>query len=173
MDLGITKSGTIRHQITNSMGQYWFQLLLLCYKPPQISGIKTNIYFIMCMASVSQKFRNNIVETACLCSVTSGASAGKAWELGVSRLLGSGTRWRLVTYSVSVVCVGCGLGSQPELWVRMSTWAWFPSSMVASQKTNKQKTNKTNKQKKPGRSYTGFYNLGSHKCHFHDPYKST
>lgn len=66
MDLGITKSGTIRHQITNSMSQYWFQLLLLCYKPPQISGIKTNIYFIMCMASVSQKFRNNIVETACL-----------------------------------------------------------------------------------------------------------
>lgn len=122
------------------------------------------------MDAVGQKFRNYAVEIARLFSMISGVSAGEVLRAGGDSTVGVWNQLKAGhSTHVSVAYVGCWPGSQPGLLVTASAGlgrsflvAWWPSSRSEHLEKVRQKLCRL-----LGSS------LGSHKCHFHDPHKST
>lgn len=83
-----------------------------------------NNHLAMLSDSVGQEFRQSLSETACLCSMVIGASAGETPELGMTQWQGAGDRLAL---TLMLACyLGLQLSSQLEhLHVGPCVWSFI------------------------------------------------
>ena len=70
---------SFQHGLNQHVGKIYILVIYFCVtNHPKTHGQKTHHHFIMITDSVGQELRKGTEKTACLCSMMSGASGGKA-----------------------------------------------------------------------------------------------